>query len=363
MTEAFYRLALVYQKGMGNSLIKKMIRLFGSATAIFEDKYLKRNNLHRFNNATPFPALTSTIEKDVERELKIIEKENINLCFFDELSYPQRLHYCKDSPYLLFCKGNKEFNKGNIVSLVGTRRSTSYGKECVKKLISGFSEDITVVSGLAIGIDTASHSFAIEYGLNTVAVMGAGFGNIYPSINRKLMNKIIESGGTIVSEYSFYTKPEKVNFPKRNRIIAGMADAVVVVETGIKGGSMITANIASSYNKDVFAVPGSVFETTSDGCHELIRKNIAAIVTSGEELMDMMGWSNVPQTVIQKLFIEFTPEEEKIVKALQQKQILSLDDIFIVCSELTPSKVASLLLELELKGVLECKPGRKYQLI
>jgi len=250
------------------------------------------------------------------------------------------------------------------LAIVGTRNATSYGKNVVRRIISDLSShNVSIISGLAIGIDTFAHEAALDYRLHTVGVMGSGFGNMYPSSNKKLANKMTDSGSTLVTEFSYYTIPDRQNFPKRNRIIAGMADALLVVETGKRGGSIITACIAHSYQRDVFAIPGSVFEPSQEGCHELIRQNLAALVTSGEDILEMMGWNVEKQTHIQQQFFkELNEDEENVVSVIRNFKEPSIDEL-IAQTHTLPSKIASVLLGLELNGIIEALPGKRYRMI
>lgn len=364
LDETFYRIALQYQDTLGNKVIKKLIQHCGSAQSLFAtspNSFFKKNILGK---TLPKPVLTDKIYALAEKEYKWIEKHGVNLCFFTDENYPKRLQNCNDFPYMFYYKGDGFFNRSKVVAVVGTRSASDYGCDIVKKIISEIAGyDISVVSGLAMGIDTMAHEQSLSFGLNTVAVLGSGLGVIYPPSNIKLANRIIEYGGTIISEFPHDMIPDKINFPKRNRIIAGMADATIVVETAKKGGSVITAYLAHSYNRDVFAVPGSIFNPLQDGCHELIRSNIACLLNSGEHLIEMMGWNSSPPKAVQReLFVELDENEEKIVKIIKMHQDISVDEIIQCCNELTPSKVAGLLLGLELKGVVECKPGKIYRL-
>ncbi|MEG1555883.1 MAG: DNA-processing protein DprA, partial [Bacteroidales bacterium] len=309
--------------------------------------------------------LTDSVIKKAEEEWNLMQKQGIELCFYTDDHYPKRLKNCHDAPYLFYYKGDAVFNRPKVIAVVGTRNASIYGKDAVKKIITEISShDISVISGLAMGIDAVAHEQALEYNLNTVAVMGAGFGYIYPHSNEKLAKRIIENGGTLLSEYSFNVMPEKQNFPKRNRIIAGMADATVVVESAPKGGSIITAFIAHSYNRDVFAVPGSIFSKTQDGCHELVRTNMAALIHSGQNLIEMMGWEErQTKTIQRKLFVELTENEKKVLEVIQTCREIAIDDLIQEIMDLTPSKIVGILLSLELKGVVECKPGKIYTTI
>lgn len=363
--EIFYRLALIYMPNYGNSVIKKLIRLCGSATALFEKKKAVVEKLYQYRANLQLPQLTDAIRREVEAEIEHTRKNDIRICFFDDENYPSRLMLCNDSPYYFFFKGNSCFNGLRHVAIVGTRNASNYGKDVVKKLVSEMAEyGVSIISGLARGIDTMAHEEALANGLTTVAVLGCGLKNIYPAENTKLAQKIIESGGGVISEFPFAMIPDRMNFPKRNRIIAGLSDAIVVAESQKKGGSIITAEIAHSYNRDVFAVPGSIFQKSQSGCHELIRKNMAALVSSGENVIQMMGWDLEKRQGAQRsLFVELSEEEKPVMEIIHELREAGVDHISDALPELTPSKISALLLSLELKGVVECKPGKVYTTI
>lgn len=360
-SEEFYRIALQYVEGYGNATLKKMLRLSGSATDLFNRTDLWNSAISKKRQAVPKPTITDELRRKVDEELKLMEKHKVRLSFYLDKDYPYRMKNCTDAPISFFYKGSSDFNVPYSLAVVGTREATEYGRNAVRKILLELKDfPLTTVSGLAYGIDTEAHTRSLEFGLKTIAVMGCGLGTIYPYQNLYLSEQIVEQGGTLVSEYNFKTPPDRLNFPKRNRIIAGMSDAVLVAETANKGGSMITAYIAQSYNRDVFAVPGSIFDVHYDGCHELIRKNVAAILTSGTELMEMMNWEVKPQNVQTSLFVELTKEEEPVVDLIRAANEISIDALSENLSEFSPSKLAGILLGLELKGVIVCRPGKRY---
>jgi DNA processing protein len=365
LDELFYKIALSYQKGYGNSVIKKLLQLSGSASALFHDFHSIRKTYQTTRSFPAPPVLTSEIKKAVHSELELAVKNDIFHCFYTDHHYPKRLLRCNDAPYMFCYKGNNLFNFEKTLAIVGTRHATSYGKDAVRRVVSGLSShNISIISGLAMGIDTFAHEAALDYQLHTVGIMGSGFGNIYPSSNKKLAKRMTDSESTLVSEFSYYTLPDRQNFPKRNRIIAGMADALLVVETGKRGGSIITACIAHSYQRDVFAIPGSVFDPSQEGCHELIRQNLAALVTSGEDIIEMMGWNAEKPIQIQpQLFQKLNENEEIVVSIIRNFKEPHVDELIAQSCTLTPSKMASVLLGLELNGVVEALPGKRYRLV
>lgn len=362
--ELLCRLALQFQPAIGNTTIKKLLQYFGSAQAIFTDKKLKSKIINDLGRKIKLPTLSLESLKLAEYELNKMQRDRISLCFYTDDDFPKRLKNCSDSPFMFYYKGTHVFNESKMVSIVGTRSATPYGKEITTKLIEDLkSYNVCIVSGLAKGIDATAHRQALESGLKTAAVMGAGLSMIYPDCNIGLARDIVENGGALVSEYPYHTQPDRQNFPQRNRIIAGMADATIVMETPPKGGSVITAYIAQSYNRDVFAVPGNVFAYSSSGCNELIRKNVAALVTSGEELAEMMGWDLPPQQSVQRaLFVELTDDETAMSELISKHPQIMIDEIIQSFPEHTASQTASILLQLELKGVIRCNPGKSYTL-
>jgi DNA processing protein len=356
-------MALAYVPLYGNILIKRLIRDSGSAENAFSETYQGWQKLRKYHHGLSKPALSPTMWEKVIREYEWMEANQVKVSFFTDPEYPSRLRSCNDAPYLFFYRGDSNFNRQRVVSIVGTRGASVYGKDVVKKIVSELTPyGVSVVSGLARGIDTQAHEQALTRGLNTVAVLGSGLGAIYPRGNTRLAQQIVENGGTLLSEFPYMETPDRQNFPRRNRIIAGMSDAVIVAESARKGGSMITAFIAHSYNRDVFAVPGSVFQESFSGCHELIRSNVAAIVTSGDEFADMMGWNlESPKHVQRSLFIEIDEKEKDIADLILAHPAISIDELMVKLSGVSVSKIASILLSLEIKGLIECLPGKVYR--
>lgn len=365
LNETQCRIALQYLPNYGHVIIKKIIEKTGNAESVFRDEALFNHFIQKINRSLPRPKITDKIRAVVEEEYAWMEDNQVRICFTADDNYPQRFQNCHDTPYMFYYKGDGNFNRQKSISIVGTRNASLYGKEMVKKIVSELAScNLSIVSGLAEGIDTVAHEEALVFGLNTVAVLGSGLARLYPESNIKLARNIAEKGGSVISEFPCKTIPDRKNFPRRNRIIAALADAVIVAESALKGGSIITAYIAHSYNRDVFAIPGSVFQNSYTGCHELIRKNIAGIITSGQELMEMMRWCDEkPKTVQRTLFIELSDEEKKLTDLIERHTECPIDVINNSIKELTPSKIAGILLGLELQGVVECKPGKVYRLI
>jgi len=292
--EIFYRIALQHLPHYSNFLIKRLLEKFETATNIFtkSENYIRK--LQQRYPHLSIPVVSFEAQSKIKTEVDWMIKNSVSLCLYNDTCYPFRLKNCYDSPYLFYYKGNRNFNPQRSIAIIGTRNASQYGKEMVKRIITELSAyQVTIVSGLAEGIDTEAHKHALLQQQQTWAVLGSGLDRIYPASNNKLSVSIIEEDGVLISEYPHYVTPKRSHFPCRNRIIAGLSDATIVVESPKRGGSMITAYIASSYNRDVFAVPGNILTDNNSGCHDLIKRNIAAIVTSGDEIADMMGWGQI----------------------------------------------------------------------
>lgn len=360
-TEKYYQLALNFVEGVGNSIIKEILKITGTAQRIFTEPEIWLQRLNKKSKRNIHITLTDDIKYLIDKEIGFMEKNNIKFCHYMDKDYPFRLKRCNDSPLSFYYKGDIDFSTKHALALVGTRNISSYGKRCVAKILNDLSSsDLVTVSGLAYGVDTCVHEESLISNIKTVAVLGCGLKSVYPVVNKNLANKIIDNGGALISEYPFETGPEKVNFPKRNRIIAGLSDAVVVVESALKGGSIITANIAQSYNRDIFAVPGSIFDENAAGCHNLIKKNIAAVATCGGDILEMMNWDIKPPNVQRELFVELSNEEQELFDFLQNAS-KSIDEISEYFNSYTPSKIAGTLLQLEIKGVIKALPGKRYE--
>jgi len=360
-----YQIGLTLIPGVGDVLGKKLVTLFGSAEAIFREPRRHLKKMERVGELLAQAAGNKDILLRAEKEVRFIDKYNILPLFFTDKRYPVRLKQCFDSPVILFYKGNAELNHGHVIGVVGTRNATGYGKIITHKLVEGLMDrQIMVISGLAYGIDSCAHRSALELGMDTIAVLGHGLDRIYPVQNKILAEKIINRGG-LLTEFLSESMPDREHFPKRNRIIAGLCDAVIVVEAAQKGGALITADIANSYNRDVFAVPGRIGDVYSEGTNYLIRTNRAALVQKAEDIEYLMGWrqdKNISPCRQPKLFIELTPEEEKIVNLLNERGSLAIDDISLQ-TEIPVSKTSSSLLNLEFEGKIKCLPGKVYILL
>ena len=364
-SELLYQLALTLVPNIGDVQAKILLQSFGDASSIFKAKLSALEKLDGIGTVRAKSIKQFDDFHIAEEEIKFIEKYKIKALFLTDADYPQRLLNCYDSPTLLFYKGTTNLNASKVVGIVGTRSYTDYGKQFTDNLVQDLSEQqVLVVSGLALGIDAFAHKAALKYGLPTVGVVGHGLDKIYPATHTTLAKDMIKHDGGILSEFFSGTKPDKHNFPLRNRIVAGLCDATIVVETNIKGGSMITAKLADAYNRDVFAVPGRTTDHKSSGCNYLIKNNKAILLTDAAELCEVLGWTEKKKKpkLQKELFIELTAEERLVISILQQKEAVSIDEINLN-SGLSSSAVAAAILNLELQGVIAGLPGKMYKLI
>ena len=360
--QLLYQIAVTLIPGIGDISGKRFVSYCGTAEAIFKET---RKSLEKINGMREVTLDALSHPKDIlkraEQEVEFIEQNGIKPLFYQDADYPRRLLQCDDSPMMLYYKGNANLNANRVVAIVGTRNITDYGKANCTQLVNDLvDEQVLVVSGLAYGVDTVAHRTSVKAGIPTVGVLGNGFQQIYPAANKKLAAEMLANGG-LLTECMSGTLPDRENFPRRNRIIAGMADAVIVVESALKGGSLITADLANSYSRDVFAFPGRVMDLYSQGCNYLIRTNRARLMESVANLRYLMRWErSLPEEHQTTLFREFSDEERLIMDCFGNQKVVSLDDL-IVKTELTTTKLASLLLNLEFDGIVMALPGKRYQ--
>lgn len=358
------QIALTLLSGIGSRRARTILTYFSDLEAFFGQKQLNIANIP----GIPADCIThqqrSAALEAADKICERLEKINASTVFYTDDNYPRRLKQCPDAPLLLYAKGNIHWNPTRVISVVGTRHATSYGKGLTRELIEGIAETgATVISGMAYGIDVAAHSAALEYRLPTIGVLGHGLHTIYPSDHRQVAREMISSGG-LISEFAPGLKPEPAYFPMRNRIVAGMADATIVVESGSKGGSLITAHLANDYNRDVFAFPGDVNRELSAGCLQLIQQNKAHLITGSKDVLRFMNWeiSGRKKEVQRTLFQDLDEHESSLLTILSEKPLASLD-VLSHLSGLPPSGVASVLLQLEFKGLIKPLPGKRYTVI
>jgi DNA processing protein len=362
--DLLYQIALTLVPNIGDVHAKALVGMYGNAESIFKAKKKELDAIEGIGVVRAKSIKDFTDFSSSEQEIKFIEKYKITPLFLNDENYPKRLLNCYDSPALLYYRGNAGLNTSRIVSIVGTRSNSDYGKMICESFIEALqAENILVVSGLAFGIDTIAHKAALKNNLQTVAVLAHGLDRIYPQQNKALAKQITEQGG-LLTDFISNTNPDKQNFPKRNRIVAGICDAVVVIESGKKGGSLITAELGNSYNKDVFAVPGRSNDAKSEGCNYLIKNNKAALIDSADDFLEMMSWKKNPKPASKKqrdLFIELSPDEKIVVSILQQQENIQIDELYFK-SGLSSSAVATALLMLEMQNVVLSLPGKVYKL-
>jgi DNA processing protein len=364
-----YKIALSLIPKVGHVTAKKLVAYVGDFEGIFKESE---------KNLLKIPDIGQTLANNIvhanvlplaEKEIEFIEKNNIRVVFYLDEEYPERLKHCIDAPILLYTKGELSLNQRKVLSIVGTRKATDEGISFCTSLVSALADhghNPIIVSGLAYGIDAAAHKAALDNNLATVAVLGHGMDIIYPASHKSLAKKIIDHG-MLITDFPSKSKRDKNNFVKRNRIIAGLSDATIVVESGEKGGALITADIANSYNRDVFAVPGRVTDTYSKGCNQLIKTNKAALLEKVEDIEYLLGWepeNKLNQKDIQRnLFVELNDEEKIIVDILKSNTKELPIDTICLKAQMPTSKVSPILLELEFKGILKTLPGKTYKLI
>lgn len=359
-----YKIALTLIPQIGDILAKKLLSYCGSAEQVFKEKRSALEKIPGIGSAYAGAVLNHSIFKRAEEEMRFISDHHIEPVFYLDPSYPKRLTYCDDSPVMLYFKGNANLNAEKVISVVGTREATEYGKELCETFIRDLAaHTVLVVSGLAYGIDTYAHRAAIENKLSTVCVLAHGLDKIYPAANKNMANRMLECGGWL-SDFTSGSLPDKENFPRRNRIVAGISDATIVVESKNKGGSLITAEIANSYNRDVFAFPGKVNDINSAGCNKLIKQHKASLIQSAADIIYLLGWEQTitKRAPVQKqLFLELKPEEELIVNLLKEKNQLPIDELCLLL-KLPMSTVSAVLLTLEFSGIIKSLPGKMYRL-
>lgn len=364
-----YKIGITLIKGIGNNLAKNLIAYVGSVEGVFKEKQQNLAKIPGIGEVLSVEIASQNVLARAEQEIEFIEKNKIQTSYFTDREYPFRLKECADSPILIYSRGNCDFNNGKFVGIVGTRNATETGKENCKKLIAELATaqpNIIVVSGLAYGIDICAHKAALDAGLPTIGVVGHGLDRIYPAAHRPTAVKMLQDGA-LLTEYISLTNPDRQNFVQRNRIIAGLCDAIVVVESASKGGALITAEVANDYNRDVFAFPGRVNDEWSAGCNALIKNNKASLIESADDILRFMNWEKQNSTstpVVQTaLFLDLTDEEQEIVTKLRQNsEGIQLNELAIQLIK-PISKISALLLEMEFKGLVKCLPGNLYRIV
>jgi DNA processing protein len=362
MHELFNTITLTQIRGIGYFNAKKIIDHFGSATALFQNLQ-EVENIDRLSKSIFTKEAIDEARKIAEKELTFIEKHHINTWLLHESNdYPELLKPCADAPIVLYSKGNIQLNNKKVLSIVGTRKITKYGKDLCKELLETLPQDIVILSGLAVGVDVEAHKWALETNKQTAAVLAHGLDRIYPSTHSGIAKQMLENGG-LITDYISGTNPDRENFPKRNRIVAGIAEATVVIESAEKGGSLITANVANSYGREVFAFPGKTSDLNSKGCNFLIKTQRAQLVENAQDILNYLGWtSNKPKenTKQTKLALNLSDAEQKIYSLIADKEKISFDEM-VVALNMPASELSVELLNLEFSGLINTLPGKMYE--
>ena len=363
MENLVYQIALTQIPGIGDVLARNLVSYCGGVAEVFKQKKPRllqipgigqtlADSIHKFNHF-----------KQAEVEVKFIEKHGIKTMFYLDKEYPQRLKNLTDAPVMLYALGNANLDSDKIVGIVGTRKASDYGKAFTEELVETLRPTgALIISGLALGIDVAAHRSSVKNGLSTLGVMAHGLDRIYPSQHKTIAKQMLENGG-LLTEFTSGTIPERENFPKRNRIVAGLSDVLVVVETGVKGGAMITAEIANSYNKEIMAVPGRVSDDNSYGCNALIKLNKASIITVPDDVLIAMGWETstpkLPEQ--QQMPLGLSSQELAIVNFIRSKTKAGIDDIAFAL-QIDSGNLSLTLLDLEFNGIIRQLPGKFFEL-
>lgn len=350
--------------GIGGVLARNLISYAGSVENVFREPLQKLTKIPGIGEVNARRIKESKPLLMAEKELAYIEKNDIKVYFYLDSDYPRRFSQCSDAPVVFYYKGNANLDTMRIISIVGTRNATTYGRQLCDELIRDLAAknyDFVVVSGLAFGIDIQAHKSSLQYNVPTIGILGHGLNKLYPAAHAKIAESMVQNGG-LLTDFSSDVKIDPRNFVRRNRLIAGLSDACIVVESGEKGGALITAEIASSYNRDVFAFPGRVGDAYSKGCNKIIKNNLAALIENAADFEYQMGWETTSKKPVQqRLFLELTGDEQKIVDIIEPEEKAFID---LICSKMNMSvgKVSALLLELEFKGVIDALPGKMYKL-
>lgn len=358
--------------GIGDVLMRNLISYCGGAAEVFKTKRPRLLQVPGIGEVLADNIIAFRNFERAEQELAFIDKHHIQVHYFLDESYPYRLRDLPDAPVMLFGLGQMNLNAGRMVGIVGTRRASEYGKQMTQQLVKDLQEHgVQVVSGLALGIDGIAHRACLDEGVPTIGVLAHGLDRIYPPQHQTLAKKMLANGG-LLTDFLAGTNPDRENFPKRNRIVAGLSDVLVVVESGYKGGARITAEIAFSYNKDVMAVPGRTNDYYSQGCNQLIKENKAAMLTSIDDLLELMGWEKTgtgkskekekQKEKQQQLILDLGSEAALIVELLRSRQRMELD---LLAFELgmDPGTISLKLLEMEFSGLVRSLPGKVFELV
>ncbi|WP_428223807.1 DNA-processing protein DprA [Flavobacterium sp.] len=362
--DLLYALALLKAEGIGDVIAKRLIHHLGSAEEVFRAKSIQLARIEGIGATLIQKLQNPNLLIEAEKELEFIHKEKLEVWYYQDALYPERLKQCYDAPVLLFTSGNIHLENRKLISIVGTRQVTAHGTEFCKQLIADLApHNPVIISGFAYGVDIVAHQTSLEHNLQTIGVLAHGLNQIYPKNHKKYMRKMEENGG-FITEFWSTSNPDRENFVKRNRIVAGMTEATIVIESAEQGGSLLTAQMADEYNRDVFAVPGRTTDTYSKGCNELIKTNKAQMLTHATDVVCQLNWDipKSPKGIQKQLFITLETEEQMVYDFLKTKGKEHLDYIALQC-ELPVYKLSSLFLNMELKGVVRPLPGKYFEII
>lgn len=362
---SIYQTAFASLRGINRVLGERLLACTGSEEGFFEASESRLRALSGFQSGIFKEDYRRGLVEKARAEVEFTDYAGIRRLYFTDDDYPQRLAQCDDAPLMLFSMGDSPLNDGLFLGIVGTRHATPYGIAFVEKLIEQLgqrlAQPLTIVSGLAFGIDIAAHRAALRRGLNTVAVLAHGLNTIYPGAHRNDAARMAQGGGRLLTEYPSSAPVHKGNFLARNRIVAGISDAVIVVESAEKGGALTTARIAADYHRDVFALPGRTSDPYSRGCNRLIARNAAALIQSADDLIDAMGWPCKPTSPEQgRLFPEMTPDEQRVVDLLTRQGEAGINRLSVEL-DINVGRLTALLIDMEFKGLVIKFPGGKYR--
>jgi len=364
LEDLLYKIAITKIPKVGAVTTKNLISYCGGVRAVFESRKKELLRVPGIGEMTAENIIKQNVLLEAEQEIRFMEQHGIRAYFYLDENYPARLKYFNDAPAMLYYRGTTDLNAQRIIAIVGTRKPTVHGVTICEELVEDLKAyNVSIISGLAYGVDITAHKKCVDLQMETIGVMGNGLGTIYPAQHRQVAERMVERGG-ILTEYTHKMHPDREHFPARNRIIAGLCDALIVVETALKGGSMISANKAIEYNKDVFAVPGRVRDNLSSGCNRLIRQNKAILLEKAADLATILNWEVQEPTANRQtqLFVDLTEQERSIVKVLKDKEAMGLDHLSYAVG-LPTSQLAGVLLDLEFRGILKSLPGKRYVLI
>ena len=369
--EIIATIALTKLKGLSLLNARTLLETVGSASEVLAHRKdivsLIPNASKRLKEAF---ADVGEVMKEAEQEMEFVEQKRLKVFTLMDEDYPTRLKECEDAPLVLYYCGSADLNSPRMINLVGTRRCSEYGRDICEHFIAdlkALAPDTVIVSGLAYGIDICAHRAALDNGMATVGVLAHGLDTIYPTMHRQTAAEMVHQGGGLLTEYPTNTQPEKLNFVRRNRIVAGLCDACIVVESSEKGGSLITAELAMSYNRDVFAFPGRIHDEYSKGCNNLIRLHQATLLTNAQDFLEAMGWQSAvakkeqPEAIQQELFLDLSEEERALLNALRFVDCKHINQISID-TNIPVSRASMILFDLEMKGLVKALGGARYKI-